>query len=177
MNLGLRYPIGEFQSKQAYSSEERSAFIAELALAPAQLKAALEGLTLTQLETPYREGGWTVRQVAHHLPDSHANAYIRIKLALTETQPIIKPYNEAAWALLEDTKNVPVDVSVQMLGAIHLRLVALLETLTEEQWTRAFQHPVGGLTSVEKALALYAWHGKNHIAQIQNLRQRLGWVA
>lgn len=175
MTIDLRYPIGEFQGKQSYSSLERVALIKELALAPAQLKAALEGLTPEQLSTPYREGGWTVRQVAHHLPDSHANAYVRIKLALTETQPIIKPYDEAAWALLEDSKNVPVDVSVQMLEVLHLRLVALLETLTEAQWTRVYQHPVNGLTSVQQALALYVWHGKNHVAQINGLKQRLGW--
>jgi hypothetical protein len=175
MSVDLRYPIGEFQKQASYLSEKREAFITELSLAPAQLKAALEGLTPLQLETPYRAGGWTVRQVAHHVPDSHANAYIRIKLALTETHPIIKPYDEAAWALLEDTKNVPLDVSVQMLETIHVRLVALLESLTEEQWTRAYQHPVGGLTSVEQALAAYAWHGKNHIAQINQLKQRMGW--
>ena len=138
-------------------------------------ESGYEHKTFFVLRTVLGESGWTVRQVAHHLPDSHANAYIRIKLALTETQPIIKPYNEEAWALLEDTKNVPMDVSVQMLSAIHLRLVALLETLTEEQWSRAYQHPVGGLTKVEQALALYVWHGKNHIAQVNQLKQRMGW--
>jgi hypothetical protein len=175
MNKDLRYPIGEFQVKQSYSSLERSAFITELAEAPAQLKAALAGLTQEQLATPYREDGWTVRQVAHHLPDSHANAYIRIKLALTESEPIIKPYDEVAWALLEDTKNVPVDVSVRMLETIHFRLVALLSSLSFEQWLRTYRHPVSGLTSVEQALALYVWHGKNHVAQINRLKERLNW--
>ncbi len=175
MNPDPRYPIGIFQKQDSYSSEQRAANIEVLKNAAANLRTALQGLSEAKLDTPYRDRGWTIRQVAHHLPDSHANAYIRIKLALTEIEPIIKPYDEEAWALLSDTKIVALEVSVTLLEAIHTRLVALLESLTEADWTRVYKHPVNGVTTVEQALADYAWHSTHHIAHIQQLRTLKGW--
>ncbi len=175
MSIDPRYPIGELQLKPTYSSQERLVFLEALKQAPTQLKVALEGLTANQLETPYREGGWTVRQVTHHIPDSHINAYIRIKLALTETEPLIKPYNEETWALLEDTKTVPLEVSVVFLEVVHTRLIAVLNSLSEPDWARTYLHPANGAVSIEQALASYAWHGLHHITQITQLRQRKQW--
>jgi hypothetical protein len=175
MFVDPRYPIGEFIAKPAYSSTERTAMLEGLKLASVQLKTALEGLSDVQLDTPYRAGGWTVRQVAHHIPDSHVNAYIRIKLALTEIEPLIKPYDEESWVLLEDSKTVPLAVSVVFLEVVHLRLVAVLNSLSEADWAKTYLHPVGGLTSIEQALAAYDWHGRHHIAQITGLRQKNSW--
>jgi uncharacterized damage-inducible protein DinB len=170
-----RYPIGKFSKQASYSPAERAAHLEVLRQTPAKLRVALEGLTASQLETPYREGGWTLRQVAHHIPDSHINAYVRVKLALTEDTPTIKPYNEEAWALLSDTATVPLTVSVALLEALHLRLVALLESLTQAQWQRCYNHPQGGLYTMEQMLALYAWHGAHHVAHITTLRANRGW--
>jgi len=150
-------------------------WIDEIAAAPAQLRAAVVGLTDDQLDTPYRPGGWTVRQVVHHVPESHMNAYVRIKLALTEDQPTIKPYDEALWAELPDVGDTPIEVSLELLDSLHDRWVRLLRLLSEQQWTRTFRHPEMGLMTVEKTLALYAWHGKHHVAHITSLRERNGW--
>lgn len=128
-----------------------------------------------QLDTPYREGGWTVRQVVHHVPDSHMNAYVRFKLALTENEPMVKPYDEAAWAELPDGADTPVEVSLAMLDALHQRWVPVLESIDEEGWKRAFRHPVIGVVKLDANLALYAWHGKHHTAHITSLRERNGW--
>jgi uncharacterized damage-inducible protein DinB len=170
-----RYPIGNFAKQANYSPTERAARLGVLRQTPASLRVALEGLTESQLETPYREGGWSLRQVAHHIPDSHMNAYVRVKLALTEDTPTIKPYNEQSWALLPDTTTVPLEVSVTLLEALHLRLVTLLENLSEAQWQRTYNHPQGGLYTMEQVLALYAWHGTHHVAHITTLRSSKGW--
>jgi hypothetical protein len=170
-----RFPIGNFAKQPSYSPSERTTSLEMLRQTPTNLAAAFVGLTDTQLETPYREGGWTLRQVAHHIPDSHMNAYVRVKLALTETTPTIKPYAEEAWASLPDTKVIPVAVSVALLEALHLRLVALFEHFSDSDWQRTYNHPVGGLYTLEQVLALYAWHGAHHVAHITTLRQNKGW--
>ena len=171
-----RYPNGRFSVEDQISPERRTGFIAEIAGAPAQYRAAIKGLSEAQFDTPYREGGWTVRQVIHHVPDSHMNAYLRFKLALTEENPTIKPYEESLWANLPDTANTTVGVSVVMLEALHRRWVNLLKSLTEEQWSRTYFHPEQGKAlRLDWALAMYAWHGNHHLAHINSLRDRMGW--
>ena len=170
-----RYPIGKFQFAGPLSESGREASIAEIAAAPAALHAAVKGLSARQLDTPYREGGWTVRQVIHHVPDSHMNAYMRFKLALTEDEPTIKPYAEDRWAELPDTKATPVEVSLALLDSLHHRWVTLLGSLGPDDWKRNFRHPELGVVSLEKNLALYAWHGKHHLAHISELRKRMNW--
>lgn len=142
---------------------------------PARLRAAVEGLDEGQLDTPYREGGWTLRQVVHHVPDSHLNAYIRVKLALTEPEPVIKPYDEAAWAALPDTDRVPVAVSLALLDALHQRWVALWRAMSEADFAREYVHPDTGRHTLDYLLALYAWHGPHHVAHITSARARNGW--
>jgi uncharacterized damage-inducible protein DinB len=154
--------------------DERRAAIEEIRAAPARLRAALDGLDERQLDTPYRPGGWTLRQVAHHLPDSHLNAYIRCKLALTEDAPTIKPYDEAAWARLQDSR-LCIDVSLRLLDAVHERWVVLLDSLSEAEWERTFVHPEVGVTRLDQLVALYAWHGRHHEAHVTSLRERMGW--
>jgi len=170
-----RYPIGKFHYEGAPNDEQQHAFVNDLAVAPAKLRAAVKGLSEAQLDTPYRDGGWTVRQVVHHVPDSHLNSYIRFKLALTEDEPTIKTYAEDRWAELADTKTTPVEVSLTMLDSLHDRWVRLMRALTPEEWTRTFRHPALGPMTLEKTLALYAWHGKHHVAHITSLREREGW--
>ena len=171
----LAYPIGKFAWSGPGSAEDRARRIAEIAAAPAALRKAVAGLTDAQLDTPYRPGGWTVRQVAHHVPDSHVNAYVRFKLAVTEDTPTIKPYDEAAWAELADVKAVPVATSVALLEAVHERWVAFLRSLGEADWTRTFNHPELGVVSLDRNLALYAWHGRHHVAHVTALRERMDW--
>ena len=171
----LRYPIGKFQFPEAVSAGDRRRFIDEIAEAPAHLRAAVAGLSETQLETPYRPGGWTVRQVVHHVPDSHLNSYVRYRLALTEDDPVIKPYAEDRWALLPDAKTAPVEISLQLLARLHERWVPLLESLSEEEWRRTFRHPELGSVRLDQNAALYAWHGRHHVAHILALRERMGW--
>jgi hypothetical protein len=163
-----RYPIGRFEWPEHVTAEERTALLERLASAPARLRALVTGLTDRQLDTPYREGGWTVRQVIHHLPDSHMNSYVRFKLALTEEEPVIRPYDEAAWALLGDTTETPVSTSLALLETLHARWVILLRGLTEPQWARAMRHPQHGLLRLDHVLALYAWHGDHHIGHVRN---------
>ncbi len=163
-----RYPIGCFQFPQSVSATEREDFLLRLVGAPARLRVAVTGLSEKQLETPYREGGWTVRQVIHHVPDSHMNSYVRFKLALTENEPTIKPYDEAAWASLKDSAETPVETSLLLLESLHERWVTLLRGLTEEQWARTMRHPEIGLLRLDQVLALYAWHGDHHTAHIRN---------
>jgi uncharacterized damage-inducible protein DinB len=172
----LRYPIGQFRRKDSYSAAEQKDHIERIRQTPQNLKKALTGLSDAQLDTPYREGGWTVRQVAHHIPDSHLNAYLRVKLALTEDRPVIKDYQENDWARLADTRNTPLEVSVALLEALHGRWAILFESLSEADWKRQYLHPVGGPTSIEVVLAMYVWHGEHHIAHITNLRQSEGWT-
>jgi DinB family protein len=170
-----RYPIGKFKFEGPLSQSQRDACITDIAAAPAALRAAVQGLSPQQLDTPYRDGGWTVRQVAHHVPDSHMNAYIRFKLALTEDEPTIKPYAEDRWAELPDTKATPVAVSLVLLESLHDRWVRLLRSLSADDWKRNFRHPELGVVSLEKNVAIYAWHGKHHVAHVTELRKRMGW--
>ncbi|HTW60100.1 MAG TPA: bacillithiol transferase BstA [Terriglobales bacterium] len=171
----LRYPIGKFHYDGPLSSDQRQASLDEIAQAPANLRRAVTGLSDAQLDTPYRPGGWTVRQVVHHVPDSHLNSYVRFKLALTEDEPTIKPYAEDRWAELADTKATPIAVSLTMLDALHDRWVRLLRSLDAADWKRTFRHPELGPMTLEKNLALYAWHGRHHVAHITTLRDREGW--
>jgi uncharacterized damage-inducible protein DinB len=171
----LRYPIGKFQRPGAVSQGDRDQYFSDIEEAPGRLRAAVAGLMAHQLDTPYREGGWTVRQVAHHLPDSHMNAYVRMKLALTEEAPTIKPYDEARWAELSDSRTTPVETSLAMLGALHERWMHLLRGMREGDFDRKVMHPEMGALTVDDLLALYAWHGRHHVAQITGLRHRKGW--
>ena len=170
-----RYPIGKFQYSGPYNSEQNRLFLDEIAATPADMRAAVEGLTEEQLNTSYRPGGWSVRQVVHHVPDSHLNSYVRFKLALTEENPTIKPYAEDRWADLSDSKATPIEVSLTLLDSLHDRWVRLLHSLTPEQWKRTFRHPDMGEMTLEKTLALYAWHRKHHVAHITELRKRMSW--
>jgi hypothetical protein len=171
----LAYPIGKFAWKGPGDAKSRAGQIEAIAAAPEALRAAVAGLSEAQLDTPYRPGGWTVRQVAHHVPDSHLNAYVRFKLAVTEDTPTIKPYDEAAWATLADVKAVPVATSLALLEALHARWVALLSSLDDAAWRRTFLHPELGVVPLEKNLALYAWHGRHHVAHVTALRERMAW--
>lgn len=170
-----RYPIGKFHYAGAPTAEQRKSLIEELKQCPAPLRSAVKGLSPAQLDTPYREGGWTVRQVVHHVPESHMNAYIRFKLALTEDEPTIKPYNEQRWAELGDVAATPLELSLALLEALHGRFVYMLESMKPEDWKRTFRHPDLGLMPLEKNLALYAWHGKHHVAHITELRKKMNW--
>ena len=171
----LRYPVGKFKFPEAVSADDRRKFIAQIAETPAHLRATIGGLSDAQLDTPYRPEGWTVRQVVHHVPDSHLNSYTRFKLALTENEPVIKPYAEDRWAELPDGKSGPVEVSLRLLECLHSRWVALLRSMNEDDWKRTFRHPDSGLLRLDQNAALYAWHGRHHVAHITSLRDRMGW--
>jgi uncharacterized damage-inducible protein DinB len=170
----LRYPIGHFSPPADHSAAIRTEQIQAVRLLPEQLCAAVSGLSNVQLDTPYRDGGWTVRQTVHHLADSHANSFIRFKLALTEDWPTIKPYDEASWAKLADSK-VPIDGSLTFIDALHQRWVALLESMTEEDFLKGYNHPENGRQNLARALAIYEWHGRHHTAHITGLRAHKGW--
>ncbi|SEN67684.1 YfiT family bacillithiol transferase [Lihuaxuella thermophila] len=171
----LRYPIGQFQMDQEITGQMRLRWIDEIAAAPGELRQAVQGLTEDQLNTPYRPGGWTVRQVVHHLPDSHLNSYVRFKWALTEEVPFIKPYDEKEWAELADSRTAPIEVSLSLFDSLHQRWTLLLRAMTDEDFRRTFRHPESGTLTLDQALGLYAWHGKHHIAHITSLRKRMGW--
>lgn len=171
----LKYPIGRFSAPAGSTVAERAGHIEALRQLPDGLRAAVAGLNDTHLDTPYREGGWTIRQVVHHVADSHANSYIRFKLALTEDWPTIKPYDEAAWAALADSRLQPIDGSLEFIGALHGRWVALLEPLADADFHKGYNHPAMGRQSLAQALALYAWHSHHHTAHITSLRARQGW--
>jgi len=172
----LRYPIGKYTFANSPTRQQVAEWVEDVARTPAALRAAVRGLADGQVETPYRPGGWTVRQLVHHLADSHLNAYTRFKLALTEDTPTIKPYDEAAWADLEDNRTVPIAVSLDLLEALHIRWVALLRAMTPEQMNRSFVHPEKGRAMrLDGALGLYAWHGRHHVAHVTALREREGW--
>jgi hypothetical protein len=171
----LRYPTGKLTYQTTITSEQRKTLIRTIADTPSALRAAVTGLDNNQLDTPYRPEGWTVRQVVHHVPDSHVNAYVRFKLALTENNPTIRPYDEAAWANLADTRLAPVELSLTMLEAVHRRWVILLESLKDEDFVRPLTHPVNGALTVDRLLQIYAWHGPHHVAHITELRRREGW--
>jgi uncharacterized damage-inducible protein DinB len=170
-----RFPTGKFVPPAQATVESRSRAIEVIAETPQLLRDAVQGLDEDQLDTPYREGGWTLRQVVHHVPDSHVNAYIRLKLALTEPAPVIKPYDEAAWANLADTTAVPIDVSLNLLDAVHARWVALLRSMKDDDFRREYVHPDTGRHALDHLVALYAWHGPHHIAHVTTTRSRLGW--
>jgi len=170
-----RYPIGKFAMPADVTPSRRLQAMDEIASAPAKLRAAVHGLNAAQLDTPYREGGWTVRQLVHHVPDSHLNAYVRLKLALTEEKPTIKPYDEAAWAELADSKNVPIEVSLAMLESVHTRFDSVWRSLKPEQFARLLVHPENGERTLDWLLFLYEWHGQHHTAHITELRKQRGW--
>ena len=170
-----RYPIGKFNRVPSLTAAERATCIEQVAAAPAQFRRAITGLTPAQLETPYREGGWTVRQVAHHVPDSHMNAYLRFKFGITEDSPAIKAYEEKDWARTPEVAATPVDVSLALLDALHVRWVTLLRAMTPEQFARTIKHSEMGATSLDTMLAMYAWHSRHHVAHITSLRASKGW--
>jgi hypothetical protein len=172
----LRYPVGRFTPPAAISPGDRRGYIQHLVDAPERLRAAIEGLSDEQLSTPYRPEGWTVRQVVHHLPDSHLNAYVRFRLALTEDEPTIRTYREELWAELPDSRLAPVELSLSLLESLHRRLALMLRNVNEEEWRRPYRHPErSALIPLEVGVAEYAWHGRHHVAQITALRERMGW--
>ncbi len=175
MEPDLRYPIGKFEPVQSLTPDQRRECIDAIAEAPARLAYAVAGLTPAQLDTPYRPGGWTVRQLTHHVPESHMNAYTRVKLALTEEEPAIKTYEEARWAELGDVKVTPIETSLALLENLHTRWVLLLRSLSPADCKRTFRHPEWGVGTVDVLIAQYAWHGRHHVAHITSLRERNGW--
>ena len=170
-----RYPIGKFSFQGGLSETLKKQFLDDIEQTPARLRAAVEGLSDTQLDTPYRDGGWTVRQVVHHVPDSHMNSYVRFKLALTEDDPTIRPYLEDRWAELPEARTAPIELSLALLDSLHRRWNLVLRGIPPEQWKRTFRHPELGPMTLEKSLALYAWHGRHHVAHVTALRERMGW--
>ncbi|MBK7229588.1 MAG: bacillithiol transferase BstA [Ignavibacteriales bacterium] len=175
MQKDPRYPIGKFDYNITVTKEMRKEFINTIETLPAQLRKEIENLSQQQQDTPYRDGGWTIRQVVHHLPDSHLNSYVRFKLALTENNPAIKTYEEHLWAELQDTFKTPIDVSLNLLESLHTRWAILLNSLTAEQFERTFQHPEWGKVNLSTSLAMYAWHCKHHLAHITELKKKMGW--
>jgi hypothetical protein len=171
----LQYPVGRFDRNQPLPVGGRAVLIDSLAGVPSEMRAVVKGLTGEQLDTPYREGGWTVRQVVHHVPDSHLNAYIRFKWGLTEDVPAIKTYDEKAWSELPDARTASIDVSLDLLSAIHARWDFVLKNMTDTDFERAIQHPEWGEMKLTKMLQLYEWHGRHHVAHIERLRSRSGW--
>lgn len=169
-----RYPIGKLERQTVLSPEERRVAIEQIAQTPGMLSAAVAGLTPEQLDTPYRDGGWTVRQLVHHVADSHMNAFIRFKLALTEQEPTIKPYDEKLWAELADS-DAPVEVSLALLAALHQRWVPLLRGMKPEDFARTLRHPEMGTLTLDGTLGIYSWHGRHHLAHATSLRARKGW--
>jgi uncharacterized damage-inducible protein DinB len=170
-----RYPIGTFTPPPSFTPALRAEYIEQIAAVPARLREAVGGLTAGYLEHPYREGGWTVAQVVHHVADSHINAYVRFKLAITEDNPPVKAYNEALWAKLPDATAIEVRVSLALLESLHGRWVAFLRGLDAAQFGRTYNHSLMGPVTLDHALALYAWHGRHHTAHITALRERMGW--
>jgi len=171
-----RYPIGTFSYVGPSDDTQRTQFIDQVAATPGALRTAIKGLSPQQIETPYRDGGWTVRQVVHHVPESHMNAYIRFKLALTEQEPTIKPYMENLWANTPDVNSTPLEVSLTLLDSLHDRWVRLLRSMKGSDWDRKFVHPERAETlTLDKNLAIYAWHGRHHVAHITELRKQMGW--
>jgi uncharacterized damage-inducible protein DinB len=171
----LSYPIGKFAPPAEYTAAGRAAAIQEIKAAPALLRAAVRGLDEMQLLTPYREGGWTVAQVVHHLADAHVNGYVRFKWTLTEDRPPIKLYDQAAWATLPDASTAAIEDSLCLLELLHVRWVQLFDNMTPADFSREFIHPIRGPESLDRHVALYAWHGRHHTAHITTLRTRMGW--
>jgi uncharacterized damage-inducible protein DinB len=170
-----RYPVGQFDRRSALTPDERRKCMQQIAEAPPRMREAVRGLSDEQLDTPYREGGWTLRQVVHHVPDSHLNGYCRHKLALTEDEPAIRPYDEAAWATLTDSQSTPVEVSLTLLDSLHARWTQLWTAMRDDDFARRLHHPDSGAMTLDALLGLYAWHGRHHVAHITALRERMGW--
>jgi uncharacterized damage-inducible protein DinB len=171
-----RYPVGKFNRPDTtLTADERRQFVEQIAATPARMREAVAGLSEQQLDTPYRDGGWTVRQVVHHVPDSHMNAYTRVKLALTEEQPTIKPYDEAAWAKLNDVRDTPIETSLLLLETLHQRFDTILRAMTDADFERTLLHPEHGVMTLDALIAMYAWHGRHHVGHITSLRSRSGW--
>lgn len=176
MSNDPRYPVGPFQRRDELTPEERRELLDQIADTPRRLRDAVAGLSDQQLDTPYREGGWTVRQVVHHVPDSHLNAYCRLKIALTEELPTVRPYDESVWARLDDSRTTPIEVSLTLLESLHARWMQLFRSLKPEDFRREFLHPEHeGTLTVDFLVAMYAWHGRHHTGHITALRDRLGW--
>ena len=174
---GLRFPIGRFEAPAVVSADEVESWISDIERLPEELRSVVEPLSADQLETPYRPGGWSVRQVVHHLADSHLSSFMRFKWALTEDRPTIKPYFEERWAELPDSLGVPIETSLELLGPLHERWVYLLRSLGPEDLEREFVHPESGVIRLEVNIGIYAWHGRHHLAHITSLAKREGWVA
>ncbi len=170
-----RYPIGSFSPDSNPTPELRARHIEAIAALPQNFRQAVSVLNPQQLETPYRDGGWTVKQLVHHLPDSHLNAYIRCKLALTENVPTIKPYNEDAWAKLKDSEITPIEVSLTLLESVHTRWINLLKSLQPDDFQRKLNHPEAGILTIDRLVNLYDWHGRHHTAHITVLREKMKW--
>jgi hypothetical protein len=173
--MDLRYPVGPFEFKGPLNDQQRQQFIDQIEETPARMRDSVAGLAHEQLDTPYRPEGWTVRQVVHHMPDSHTNAYVRFKLALTEDQPTIRAYDENLWAKLDDASHAPIDISLDLLESLHRRWVLFLRSLKGKDFERSFLHPEIGTVTIDRNIALYAWHGRHHVAHITSLRERMGW--
>lgn len=171
----LRYPIGHHEPPGSITADDLAAARMDIAMLPKRLRSAVDSLDEQQLDTPYRDDGWTVRQLVHHVADSHLNAVLRFRFALTETDPVIRPYDEGAWALLPDASAGPIDTSLALLDGLHARWTMLLQKLTSEQWQRAYVHPVNGRTPLDRATLLYAWHSRHHTAHVMQLRAAQGW--
>jgi DinB superfamily len=171
----LRYPIGRYAPDSRPTVESRARHIEAISSLPNKMREAVAGLSAAQLDTPYRDGGWTVRHVVHHVPDSHLNAYVRFKWALTEQNPTIKAYDEAAWAQLKDSEHTPIEVSLTLLESLHARWTVLLRSLSPSDFSRTWVHPESGPHDLDWLLGLYAWHGNHHVAHITGLRERMGW--
>ena len=175
MSNDPRFPIGKFHFDGTMTEQHKAQRFDDIEQTPARLRAAVRGLNDHQLDTPYREGGWTVRQVVHHVPDSHMNSYVRFKLALTEDEPTICPYMGNLWAELPEARSAPIELSLSLLESLHKRWILVLRGIKPADWKRNLRHPELGLVSLEKNLAIYAWHGKHHVAHITSLRERMGW--
>jgi uncharacterized damage-inducible protein DinB len=175
MSFDVKYPIGKHQMVP-FSQEEKEARLADILFLPRMLEYAVLNLNDDQIQTPYREGGWTVNQVIHHVADSHMNAFIRFKLGLTEDNPTIKPYIQSAWGETADVTAVPVNLSITLLHSLHHRWYELLKTMTDDQWERTIYHPEQERKiTLWELLLIYAWHGKHHAAHVTNLREQMGW--
>ena len=171
----LRYPIGKYEPTEKLTEENRKQLLTQIEEAPKRLRAAVAGLSREQLNTPYRDGGWTVQEVVHHLADAHMNGYTRFKFALTEDEPTIKPFDEARWAELSDSKTTPVETSLTLMDALHQRWTNLMRGMSPSDFSRKMNHPERGAMTLDNYLSLSAWHARHHLAHITNLRQRNGW--
>jgi hypothetical protein len=171
----LRFPIGDFKYDGPFTETQRAKLIEDIAALPAKLRSAVSGLSEAQLDTPYRDGGWTLRQTVHHVADSHAHSYLRVRFAMTEDNPTITPYPENVWAELNDAKHAPIEPSLQILEGLHYRWVMLFKGLTPEDWSRTLFHPERGKLTLDVIVALYSWHSRHHVAHITELRKRKGW--